>query len=434
MSFFVRRPYSERAGESLLQGYVAPRGANTAGGSVHVSADTAMRHSAIWACVRTRADLISTFPVDVYRKVGDVRVEMPKPEVLIDTGGEHWDYPDWMWASQSDLDKAGNAIGLITGRNAAGLPSRIELQPINSCSVLWRRGTPLKDRIYKIDGKEYKPEVVWHERQFPVAGLPVGLNPVAAAAWTIGEYLSIQKFALDWFGGGAVPKAQLTHKGKTIPSGDSEMMKERFKATLQNGDIFVHGSDWEYDMIQAQDMGNAWIQAKEFGLADVCRFFGCPADLIDAAISGGGKVTYANITERNLQFLIHHLGPAVVRREKNLSKLLPSPRYVKLNTQALLRMDPKAMAEIIDMRIANKTMTNTEARALNDELPLTDEQMKEFKKIYGGDKKVPAKTNPKANVEPDEEKAPEVKSGGGTLTGREIEMIEKMNRKGAISC
>ena len=52
-------------------------------------------------------------------------------------------------------------------------------------------------------------------------------------------------------------------------------------------------------------------------------------------------ITYANISQRNLQFLIMHLGPAVGRREDAFSrKLVSNPRYVKLNTDALLRMDP----------------------------------------------------------------------------------------------
>ena len=41
---------------------------------------------------------------------------------------------------------------------------------------------------------EYTADKVWHERQFPVPGLPVGLSPLIYAAWSIGEYLSEQQF------------------------------------------------------------------------------------------------------------------------------------------------------------------------------------------------------------------------------------------------
>jgi HK97 family phage portal protein len=429
VSFFVPRA----ARELTLQSLIPARGAGRQAGKMNVTDDVAMRHSAVWACVRTRADLVSTFPVDVYRKVEGHRVEMPKPPILIDTGGEHWDYTDWMWASQADLDKTGNTIGLITERNALGKPSRIELQPIDLCRVIWRKGTTIDQRRYRIDTKEYPADVVWHERQFPVAGHAVGMSPIAAAAWTIGEYLSIQEFILDWFSGGGVPKAHLRNKSKVLKDGESESMKERFKATMANGDIFVTGNDWEYDFIQAQTNDASWINAKEFGLADVCRFFGVPADLVDAAISGGGKITYANITERNLQFLIMHLAPAVIRREKNLTKLLPEPRYVKLNTQALLRMDPKAMAEMMDLQLRNWTMTNTEARALMDKPPLTAAEKKEMKEIYGDPgKKAPApvKVSPTGTVEPEPGKEPAKEPS--KLSNTELKKVERMLLKGAI--
>jgi hypothetical protein len=35
---------------------------------------------------------------------------------------------------------------------------------------------------YRIRGKLYDPEHIWHEKQFTVAGLPVGLSPIDHAA------------------------------------------------------------------------------------------------------------------------------------------------------------------------------------------------------------------------------------------------------------
>ncbi|WP_281199162.1 hypothetical protein [Micromonospora pallida] len=67
-----------------------------------------------------------------------------------------------------------------------------------------------------------------------------------------------------------------------------------------------------------------FLESRQFGLTDISRFFGCPADLIDAAVSTG-SITYATITQRNLQFLIMNLGPAVTRRETALGRLVPAP-------------------------------------------------------------------------------------------------------------
>lgn len=361
-------------------------------GVVPVTKETALRHSAVWACLRLRANLISTMPVDVYRKVGGVSVEVPKPPVLINPGGERVKMHEWLYSSQFDLDRAGNAIGLITARDGLGLPARIELQPLDGLVLRKRKGA-LK---YVIGGKEYDPSEVWHEKQYTVAGLEVGLSPIAYAAWSISEYLSIQDFALDWFGSGGIPAAQLRNTAKTVEPDEGAVVKERFKAATAGRDLFVTGNDWEYSPIQAEETGNAWIEAKNFGIGDIARFLDCPGDLIDAAVSTG-SITYASITQRNLQFLIMHLGPAVFRRETALSDLTSRPRFVKLNSNALLRMDPAARAQALKTRIDSRTLTPDEARALEDLPPLTEDQKALFDRLFGGPKTPPTPTAPDGN-------------------------------------
>lgn len=362
------------------------RDRRTGSGGVNVTNDTALRHSAVWACLRLRADLVSTMPVDVYRRVQGIQVEVPKPPVLVSPGGMQVGLPEWLYSSQVDLDRAGNCFGIITersglvGPDGRGLPARIELVALADVTVRANGSQILK---FVIAGKEYDPWDIWHEKQYTVAGLPLGLSPVAYAAWTIEESLNAQAFARDWFAGGAVPMAELKNTAKKIDKGEARVAREQFKAAVSTGDLFVHGNDWEYKPIQAVASQSAFIEARQYGLADIARFFGCPGDMIDAAVSGS-SITYASITQRNLQFLIMHLGPAVGRRENAFSRfLVQGPRFVKLNSDALLRMDPEARARTIGARITARTLAPSEARALDDLPPFTDEQLAEFDRLFG---------------------------------------------------
>ncbi|MEU9654837.1 phage portal protein [Streptomyces chartreusis] len=347
-------------------------------GTTSVTNESALRHSAVWACLRLRANLVSTMPVDVYRRVGGIQVEVPKPPVLVTPGGPQVRMIEWLYSSQMDLDRAGNCFGLITAVDGFGLPARIELVPLCDVTVRVRKGA-LK---YVIGGKEYDPSQVWHEKQYTLPGLPVGLSPVAYAALAIGEYLSIQEFALDWFGNGSVPAAHLKNTGRTITPEFADETKRRFKASIANNDLFVTGSDWEYNPIQAEAAGADWIEAKRFGIADVARFFDTPGDLIDAAASGS-SVTYANISQRNLQFLIMNLGPALIRREDALTSLTPQPRFVKLNSDALLRMDPQTRALMLKTQIDSRVLAPSEARELEERPPFTESQLAEFDRLFG---------------------------------------------------
>jgi HK97 family phage portal protein len=363
------------------------------GGAVHVDANTALRHSAVWACLRLRADLVSSMPVDVYRRVNGVQVEVPAPPVLVTPGGATVGMREWTYSTQVDLDRAGNAFGLITERSGVigpdgrGLPARIDLLALSDVTV---RANGSQITKYVIAGTEYDPADVWHEKQYTVAGLPMGLSPVAYAAWTIEESLNAQKFARDWFAGGAIPMAELKNTAKTINEKEARIAREAFEAAVSTGDLFVHGNDWEYKPIQTVASASAFLDAREFGLSDIARFFGCPGDMIDAAVSGS-SVTYANITQRNLQFLIMHLGPAIGRREDAFSRrLVSNPRYVKLNSDSLLRMDPAARAAMFATQINSRTLTPSEARAYEERAPLTEEQYAEFDRLFGSRNAAPA--------------------------------------------
>ena len=376
MSLFRAARHATVSGPTAAE--LIPR-RTSARGVPAVTDETALRHSAVWACLRLRSNLVSTMPVDVYRRVQGQQIEVPKPPVLVKPGGDSVGMLEWLYSTQFDLDRAGNAFGLITMRDGRGLPARIELQPLAECSVRLRKG----ELKYRVGGVDYDPADVWHEKQYTVSGLPVGLSPVAYAAWSIGEYLSVQQFALDWFGNGAVPQAHLKNTVKqTLSPDDAAIAKQRFRAATESGDMFVTGKDWEYTPINAEAAAANWLEAKQYGIADIARFFDCPGDLIDAAVTSG-NITYANITQRNLQFLIMHLGPAIVRRESALSTLTAQPRYVKLNSDALLRMDPQTRAQTMKTRIEARIMAPSEARALEDLPPFTPAQIAEFDQLFG---------------------------------------------------
>jgi HK97 family phage portal protein len=372
MSMLYRR--NQRAATITAQELI-PQRMSGRPGIAAVTNDTALRHSAVWACLRLRANLISSMPVDVYRKVDGIQVDVPPPPILVKPGGsgggDAIGIMEWLYSTQYDLDRGGNTFGIVTEKNALGLPARIDLVPLSEVTVIIRKGTLSE---YRISGVRYDPDKIWHERQYTVAGLPVGLSPVAHAAWSISEYLSIQDFALDWFGNGGVPLAQLKNTAKTIDAADAAKVKERFKASVSSGDVFVSGADWEYQMIQADNTGSAWLEAKNYSIGDIARFFDCPGDLVDSVIQSG-NVTYANITQRNLQFLTMHLGPAILRREAALSTLLPAPRYVKLNRDSLLAMDPKSRADYWMARINSRSITPDEIRAMENEAALTKPQI-----------------------------------------------------------
>lgn len=344
----------------------------------------AMRHSAVWACTRLRANLVSSLPIDVYRLLDGIRVPVPaKPPVLLKPGalhigGSRATPAEWMYATQVDLDRYGNVFGLITDYNGLGLPDRIDLWETAKVTVIVAASGAVS---YRVGSKIYSSLDVWHERQYVVAGLPVGLSPIAHAAYSIGQYTSAQEFALSWFDGGAKPAAKMKNVDRRLTDDQAAAVKARHEATQTGGGVLVMGKEWEYDMIGTDAASTQFLEAQRFSVSDVCRFMDVPADMIDAGTSGS-SVTYANITQRNVQLLVTSIGPAVRRREDALSDLTAKPRFVKLNTDALLRMDPLTQAQVLGTKVDKRVMTPNEWRHLDDNPPLTPEQIAQFAELF----------------------------------------------------
>lgn len=337
-----------------------------------------LQASVKWACLRLRADLVSTTPLDAFRMIAGAQVEVPKSPILRAPGGAVVPLEEWLYSTQFDLDDCGNTFGEIVARDGNGLPAEIELYPADSVVVRVHKGV----REYRYDGRKLDPRDVWHEKQFTTSGSPVGLSPTAHAAMTMGGYLSAQEFAAQWFAGGAIPATHFRNVAKTVDSAEARKIKARFDAQVEAGGMLVTGNDWEYHILGAKASESGFLDAVKIGAPDQARFYGVPGDMVDVETSTG-SITYANVTQRNLQLLTINLGPTYVRREKMFSaRWVPAPRFVKFNTDALLRMDPKTRSEKLIAEVAGRILAPSEARGIDNRPPFTEDQLAEFDRLF----------------------------------------------------
>lgn len=348
-----------------------------------VTPSSAMRNSAYWAALRLRSELIGMLPVDAYRHVASagVDVEVSKPKSLLEPSSfgaqQPMDMGQWIASTQWDLDRFGNCLGLITARDGFGLPAVVDPVPFEDAKIYTKGGKVVG---YKLGGTEYSTLEVWHERAYVPPGSPVGLSPLAAAAWALETSLSAQAFAMAWFEGSAVPSGELVwNKGELSPT-QADQHKRRFMSAVRAGEPFVHGRDWTYTAFGAKASEAAFLDQQKSSASDVARFIGVPGDMIDLPTEGS-SVTYANVTQRNLQLMVINLNAPIVRRETALSRWLPRPQFVKLNSDAMLRMDPQQREQILLSRVAGKVLAPSEERALNNLPPFTQEQIDEMKTL-----------------------------------------------------
>jgi len=324
--------------------------------------------------------LVSSTPVGCWRRIGSELVSVAPPPLLVSPSGHEqaWQATggcatlgDWLWASQCDLDLFGNHFSLVTSVDGGGLPARLETLRAEEVSV---QGAG--DRITKIavNGTPVPLDLVWHERQHPRSGWPLGMPPLVAAAGIVSLVSIIDQYGVNFFSSPHPTGTLRNTLVDILPDELRQAAAAEFRAATADARPLVTGRSWEWTPHQVIDATSSMLERRRASVVEIARFFDVPADMIDGAVSGQ-SVTYANVSQRNLQLLVTSLGPVLTRRERVLSSALPRPRFVRFDQDAILRMDPSGRTTMQAAQVAGGLRTADEVRAVDGLPPLTPEQM-----------------------------------------------------------
>jgi HK97 family phage portal protein len=333
---------------------------------VGVNADSAMRLSAVWGCVRLLADCVSTLPLDVYRK-GERTPLATLPPLLVQPAADA-DLADWLYMVMASLLLRGNAYGTITDRAGAGLlPAQVDLAHPDMV-VPPRIEDPPAQRIYRVNGVEYEPAAIWHVRAYRMPGSLVGLSPVTYARQAIGLGLGAERYAAQWFGEGAVP-AGVIETTQPLTRGQAMALQEMWM--LRHAGLHrpaVLGGGAKYNAISVAPEESQFLESTKANVATICRYYGVPPEMM--AAESGNSLTYANVEQRSLDFLVYGVRPWLVRLERAISTLLPRSQHARFNPDAIVRVALKDRYEAHQIGIAAGFLTVNEARELEDLPPL----------------------------------------------------------------
>ena len=361
--------------EPLIPGrpaYMAPSG-------IDVTANSAIRMSTVYACVRLLGDTISSLPLGAYVRRGRNRIS------YISAFGEQ---PAWINRPNpeatrleffeqviSSLNIHGNAF-ILTVRD--DMDEVQELYCIHPDDLRIERPSPGEPIIYKMRdsvgaySRTLTAKEMLHIPMFRLPGSLYGLGPIAAARLTIGAAMAADTYAAAYFGNAANPGGVIEVPNELTEEQASDIGRDwniTHTGPYRAGKIGILSGGATFRPLTLNAADAQLLEARRFNVEDIARLFRVPISLLGHPVAGA--MSFASVEAQNLSFVQHSLRPLLERLEQALSQLLPEPEgFIKFNLDALLRGTTLERFDAYTKGLREGFLSLNDVRSVEDLAPL----------------------------------------------------------------
>jgi HK97 family phage portal protein len=345
------------------------------GGPVHPTrafygVDQALGLPALYSGARLLSDSVASLPLKIYtHPTGSGRAVRYYGPSIFDQPSITGTIFDWLFMAVSSLVLQGNAWGYVTGRDGYGYPTGIEWIPPEDVTCVddeTQPFNPLRTRIYAY-GRPMSRDELFHIRAFSLPGRTEGISVLRAFALTILSGLEAQRYGTDWYASGGFPPGTFQNQEIEISDEQAAEIRSMLVSTMRARQPLVYGRDWDYKPVVVPPSEAQFIDAMRMNATMVAAVLGLPPDRIGG--TKGDSLTYSTVEQSTLQ-VIEALRPWLVRLETAFFGLLPQNRYVRFNSDALLKTDLKTRTEIYDTQRKMGMRNIDEIRDQEDMEPL----------------------------------------------------------------
>jgi len=355
--------FFRRTEQRVMQHWFGVGDPPTAGTSHVVNPETATYLAPVFAALRHIVDFGSTLPINAYRRLDDGSRKRIKPPQLIaglDAEGEPGSVA-WMGQALYALAAYGNVVGWIRRVDGLGYPTAVSWLH----DTEWTYSDAAKQ--WYVFGQPVPSSRIVHIPWIVPPGKKIGLSPIEHFAAMISAGMSAQEYA-DMKRGGGIPPSVLKNNEKTLDVKQAAEVKSRLVGSLRKGEPFVTGKDWEYTALTIPPNHQEFIETLKLSANQTAAIYGI--DPVEVGGESANGLDYTNQESREIN-RASNMRPYIVRVEKAIDRLLPGPQFVKLNTDATIRSDIKTRTEVLGAQIKDGRKSVNEARALEDEPPVT---------------------------------------------------------------
>ena len=315
---------------------------------IMVNAETSMRVSAVFACVRILAWTIASLPLPIYRRMtprGKKRaVNHPLYALLHDAPNPEQTSFQFRALLMTHVALWGNAYAEI---EADALGNIIALWPLPPWRVEPLRSKTTGSLYYEValpDGtkKEIPAYSMLHIMGIGTDGLK-GLSVIGVARQSIGLSLAAEEFGARFFGGGANMGGVAEAPGKLDDKTYKRLkdsLDEKYSGLGNAHRILLLEEGLKYTRVGIPPNDAQFLETRKFQITDVARIFGIPSFMINDTEKTSSWGT--GIEQMGIGLVVYTMRPWCVNWEQEIQRklLIGDPEYfAEFLLDGLLRGD-----------------------------------------------------------------------------------------------
>ena len=330
---------------------------------VAVTEETALRLSAVYACVRLISDTISTLPYDQFIRRDGQRFAYEPKDTWVDRPSTEMPRTTFWKQVIVSLLLDGNAfVQVVRSGNEI-----VDLIPINPMQVRVERRNGVKTFI--INGSMVMDSTqVLHLTEMMLPGEVRGVSRIKQAKEALGLGLALEEYAAQFFGNGAFAGGVLEFPEKLSPEQRKEI-RETWNAQHQ-GPKRAHrvGMLWgggKFNPMTVNPAESQLVDQRRFAIEEIARIFRVPPFML--GVSENAAMAFASIEQQQLFFRQHTIQPYVEMLEDHFQTLLENPAtFIKFNMSSIVRADLSSRYSAYNVALLAGFMSVNDVRALED--------------------------------------------------------------------
>lgn len=339
---------------------------------ISVTANNAIRVSAVLACVKVISESVGQLPLNLHRRLPgggkEKAIDHPLYGVLHDLPNDFMTSGEMLETACVNLGLGGMAYHWIDRDERGAIRTVEPLEPFNV--QIWRNDD--SGRVfYKVKGEEspVPAEKIWRIRGWGSDKF-TGLPPVDVSREAIALAIAGEQRAASMQKNSALPSGIVT----TTEGMGIEALKElkrhfadTYAGSSESGHTLFLDAGMKFDPLSHDADKSQFMESRRFQIQEIARVFRVPLHMIGDL----ERATFSNIEQQSIEFVVYTLGPWLRRIEQSITRdlILPSERgqyFAKFNVNSLLRGDIAARFDSYNKAILSGWLSRNEVRELED--------------------------------------------------------------------